>query len=273
MSEIPDDLLEAVLDRLGFERAPSPDEAGLAELYRRWCRSVPFDNTLKLIALHGDGPGSGTALPGMDAEEFLRSWLRHGTGGTCFPSANALHALTSGCGFDSRLVAGSMGDVGDPTHGTTVVTVEEREWLIDTSMLTDEPVRLSHETTTVLEHPVFATSAEPVQEGWLFQFSMPYAEMKMPCRTITPDAVDHPFFVGRFEISRNMGPFNAGPNARLNDDEGVVSYGGGKRFRRTAAMIEESDMALSEICTGLCAEFGLSEEIVDRLAAALAPEA
>lgn len=227
MNGIPDDLLEAVLERLGLEQAPSPDEAGLAELYRLWCRSVPFDNTLKLIALRGDRAGSSPALPGMDAEEFFRSWLQHGTGGTCFPSANALRALASACGFDSRLVAGSMADVGEPTHGTTVVTVGEGEWLADTSMLTDEPVRLSQDAATVLGHPVFAATAEPVQEGWLFQFSMPYADMTMPCRTITPDAVDHSFFVERFEISRDSSPFNAGPNIKLNDEDGVLTFGGG----------------------------------------------
>lgn len=35
-------------------------------------------------------------------------------------------------------------------------------------------------------------------------------------------------------------------------------------------MIEESDLELSETYTGLCEEFGLSEEIMNRLATALA---
>ena len=270
MGDLPPDLAETVLDRFGFDDSPSIDAAGLAELYRRWCRSVPFDNTIKLIALYGEASAPEDSLPGMDAEEFLRSWLAQGTGGTCFPSANALHALALACGFDSRLLAASMADIGEPTHGTTVVTIGEEEWLIDTSMLTDEPLLLSGEDTTSIEHPVFATTAEPVDEGWLFHFSMPYAEMTMPCRTITPEAAEHAFFVERFEISRNMGPFNSGPNAKRNDSGGVIAYGGAKRFRRTAEGIEESDLGDSETFAGLREEFGLSEEIVDRLAEALA---
>lgn len=267
MTELPVDLVDDVLQSMGLRNRPSRDEAGLRELYRGWCRSVPFDNTVKLIALHG-ADGNGDPLPGMDAEEFLRSWLEHGTGGTCFPSANALHELAMACGFESRLVAASMADIGEPTHGTTVVTLDGTDFLVDTSMLTDDLLALSDEPTSI-EHPVYATAAEPVAEGWLFQFSMPYAEATMPCRTIGPAGVDHGFFVERFEISREVGPFNAGPNAKRNDSEGVTAIGGGKRFRRHATGIEESDLSLEDACGTLIEEFGLSEEIVDRLSAAL----
>lgn len=103
MNDLEPDMVESVLERLGFDSAPSIDAEGLTAMYRGWCRSVPFDNTLKLIALHGPGDGP---LPGMDAEGFFRSFLRHGTGGTCWPTTNAIDALARACGFRSRLVAG-----------------------------------------------------------------------------------------------------------------------------------------------------------------------
>jgi N-hydroxyarylamine O-acetyltransferase len=260
MDDLAPDQVERVLDRLGLDTTPAIDVDGLADLYRRWCRSVPFDNTLKLIALNSaeDEP-----LPGMDADDFFRSWLRHGTGGTCWPTASALHALVSACGFTSRVVAASMADTGVPSHGTTIVTVDGIDWLID------EPLQLSTTSETAIDHPVFGTSAQPVPEGWLFQFALPYAVATMPCRTVAPSAVPHDFCVGRYEASREMSPFNHQPSTRRNDGDGVVSYGGGMRYRRTAAGVDESDLSGDLLFDALRDEFAMSEEIVSRLAAAL----
>lgn len=267
MNSLRQHTLEAVLQRLGFSATPSTDLGGLTALYRSWCRSVPFDNTLKLIALHRPESGS---LPGMDAESFFESWLLHSTGGTCWPSNNALFSLTRECGFHSRMVAASMADTGVASHGTTIVTLDDGDWLIDSSMLTDAPLQLSTQTATAIDHPVLATSAEPVPEGWLLQFSLPYAVATMPCRTIAPTAVTHEFCVERFEISREMSPFNQLPCTRRNDAAGVVSYGGGKRYRRTESGVEESDLSGSLVFDALRNEFGMSDEIVAKLQTALA---
>ncbi len=163
---------ERVLEALGFAKRPDPDLAGLEALYRAWCARVPFDNVRKLIALTREDPGP---LPGDTAEDFFAAWLDHGTGGTCWPSANALHALVTSLGFTSRRVAASMWATGEPTHGTTVVTVEGTDHLVDSSMLTDSPLPLSTSSTTTIDDPVFGTTAEPVAEGWLFSFSLPFA--------------------------------------------------------------------------------------------------
>jgi N-hydroxyarylamine O-acetyltransferase len=266
--QLPIDLVEQVLDRLGLADLPSNDRDGLATLYRSWCRSVPFDNTLKLIALHGGG--SEPLLPGMDAGGFLRSWLRHGTGGTCFPSASALHELARSCGFDSRVIIGSMWDLGTPTHGTTVVGIDGTDWLIDSSMLTEEPLPLPVDATSEITHPVFAATAEAVEEGWLLQFSTPYdLDLRVPCRTTSPEGVGHETLVERFEASRQASPFNHSPSTRLNDGTGVISYGGGKRYRRTWSEMEESELTGERLYEALVTEMGLSEEIVQRLSDAL----
>lgn len=266
MDRLAPHLVERVLGRLGFDGVPSLDLDGLRSAYRRWCRSVPFDNTLKLIALHD---GSDGALPGMEPDVFFGAWLEHGTGGTCWPSNKALHAHVTACGFSARQIAASMADTGIPSHGACVVTIEGTDWLLDSSMLTDEPLRLSRDSATIIDHPVFWTSAEPVEEGWLFQFSLPYAAATMPCRTIASAAVNHAFCVERYEASREMSPFNHQPSTRRNDEDGVVSYGGGKRYHRTAAGVEESDLTGGLVFEALHDEFGLSEEIVSRLAQVL----
>jgi len=158
-----------------------------------------------------------------------------------------------------------MADTGVASHGTTIVRLEGSEWLLDSSMLTDRPVPLA-DIETATDHPVFGTTATPVAEGWLLAFPLPFAEATMPCRTIDPGAVTHDLCVERYEVSREVSPFNHQVSTRRNDDAGVVSYGGGKRYRRTPVGIEESDLVGAALATALVDELGMSEEIVTRLA-------
>lgn len=75
MRQLDPQLVERVFARLGMDEAPPVDPAGLRTVYRQWCRSVPFDNTLKLIALHD---GSGGPLPSFP--EFTESAASAGRG-------------------------------------------------------------------------------------------------------------------------------------------------------------------------------------------------
>ncbi len=267
---ISEELLDQVLERLSFSDLHEPDLAGLAALYREWCRRVPFDNVRKLIALSGSEAGS-ALLPGTGAEDFFQAWLRHGTGGTCWPTANALHVLIRGCGFSSRRVAASMAETGEPTHAMTVVTIGESEYLVDSSMLTDSPVELDPARPTRTTHPVFGTEAEPVEEGWRFQFPLPFAEATMSCRTISPDGVDHAYFSERYEISRVFSPFNVNVSTRRNDGDSVISYGGAKRFVRSPAGVDESDLSGDALRAALIEELSMSEEIIHELFCTWAP--
>lgn len=255
--------VEASLAKLRFSSRPRTDAGGLAALYRAWCRSVPFDNVRKLIALRTGAPG---ALPGMDPEDFLTTWLAHGCGGTCWPSATALDALARGVGFDARLVAASMMDTGTPTHGTTIVAVDDDEWLIDSSMLTEVPLHLDLTAPTRTEHPVLAAAATPVPEGWLFTFPLASSEDTLPCRTLGPNRVDPSFAVERFEVSREISPFNDLPTVRRNAAADVALwYGGGRRYERRSTGVRERPLAGADLAAALVDEIGMSEEIVERL--------
>jgi N-hydroxyarylamine O-acetyltransferase len=260
---------ERVLETLGVTSEPDLDLDGLGHLYRAWCACVPFDNIRKLIALAG---GTSDRLPGDSAEDFFASWLQHGTGGTCWPGANALHALAASVGFTSRRVAASMWELGEPTHGTTVVTVDGDDYLLDSSMLTDTPLRLHPDDSTRIDHPVFAATAEPVAEGWRFEFSLPYAPSSIPCRTMGPEAVDHPFFQERYEVSRTSSPFNGQPTVRRNQDGTVCCVGGATLYVRSADGIDECPLDGEALRTCLVERFALSEQIVDTLLSVWTPE-
>src|SRR6476620_7105682 len=83
-------LLSRVISRLELPNTLAIDLAGLTTVYAAWCRSVPFDNVRKMIAIRS---GDNAAMPGLDAADFFENWLANGSGGTCWPSSNALFTL------------------------------------------------------------------------------------------------------------------------------------------------------------------------------------
>src|SRR5688572_175456 len=96
--------LAPVLARLGVDR-PEPDLAGLRRVYAAWCQRVPFDNVLKLVHL---AAGRAGPLPGSTADDFFRSWLAHGAGGTCWAGNGALHDLLAALGFAATRATATM---------------------------------------------------------------------------------------------------------------------------------------------------------------------
>ena len=136
-----DELVEEVLARLAVER-PAPDLAGLRSVYASWCRSVPFDNTLKLIhTVEGlSGP-----LPGSTAESFFGKWLEHGTGGTCWAGNGGLYELLAELGFVVERALATMlprPDLQGPNHGSVIVTIDGSRYIADASILSGEPIRI-----------------------------------------------------------------------------------------------------------------------------------
>src|SRR3569623_1096960 len=84
------DLLLRVTERLGIPGDVNTDLDGLRTVYRAWCSNIPFDNIRKMISLRS---GEDVKLAGLDARDFFENFLANGTGGTCWPSSNALYAL------------------------------------------------------------------------------------------------------------------------------------------------------------------------------------
>lgn len=250
-------LRDRVLERLALPGVPSRDLAGLDALYRAWCRAVPFDNVRKMIALRrGDAP-----LPGIDADEFLRRWLDDGTGGTCWPAANALHALATALGFDVARIAGSMRDSGHVNHGSVCARVDGERWLVDPSMLHEAPVPLDR-GTVVGSDPVFRVEVEPVDDGHLMWSELPPGDGPLVCRLFAP-GVSHAFFAARYEASRARSAFNDRLYARCNRPGMLLVLHGALRGVKTASGLAVRALSRDDLLASLRDEFGVSGRTID----------
>jgi N-hydroxyarylamine O-acetyltransferase len=263
MSAISPGLVERVLAKLGFAAEPGIDRRGLEQLYAAWCRSVPFDNVRKRIALLEDRPGP---LPGALPGDFLEAWLEHGTGGTCWPSSNGLHAIVRACGFDVRRVSASMFERNDHNHGSLVVRLAGEELLVDSSIQNGAPIPLRRGAETRLDDPVHPIRVEPVEASFRIHWGMPQSRDTMPCR-LMDDPVDEAFYLERYEISRGYSVFNNALYARRNFPGRLVSFVGNTRHEKTASGVASRSLAAAELRAALVEELGHSETIVARLRA------
>lgn len=205
--------IDEIVDRLELGGRPALDADGLATVYRAWCRRVPFDNLRKIVARHFVLP----EIPGIDPLDFFSAWQLTGAGATCWGSNNALHALLHGLGFDARLRAASMFD-GDINHATTVVRVDETDWLVDTAVHSDRPLPLVAGQAATVDHEGYRTSVRPDPDGWLLDCPTPDPSFALPCRL--HGAITHAETEAANEKSRDWSPFNNGICAQINDEGG-----------------------------------------------------
>ena len=250
-----------VAARLDLDATLPLDLVGLRRLYAAWCRNVPFDNVRKLIALRTGDTGD---LPGGDAEDFLENFLRHGTGGTCWSSSNALFELVASYGFNARRVAGSMRDLGVPGHGSVKVRIDDADWLVDSSMLMMYPIPIG-DVLHVDRHPVFGVEVEPIDGTHVLWFDTPPYDEYFPCRLLL-DPVDHAFYLERYEISRTKGPFNHHLSVRYNRGDARTVLQGHTRHRKTTAGVQSDALTRDELCAALRDDVGMSEDIVSQWA-------
>jgi N-hydroxyarylamine O-acetyltransferase len=248
-----------LLERLGLSAVPSLDIDGLTATYGAWCRSVPFSNLTKLIALRSQPREQ--PLPGIDAVEFLERYLIHGVGGTCWTSSNALYTLLAAIGFDARRVAGSMRDNGRVSHASVKVRFGESDWLVDSSMLTNIPLPLG-EDTFVSSDPVFSAEVEAVDGTHVIWTDLPPNATYLPCRLLV-DPAEHSFYVERWEASRERSPFNERAYARTNLGGDMLVLSANTRIRKSAGGVETAELTPQQLCESLRDEFGVSGEYVD----------
>lgn len=206
--------LETLLGLLGMTDRPSIDAVGLRTTYSAWCRAIPFDNLQKLIALRADVP----VLPGMKSDGFFASWEADGTGGTCWATNNALHDLLGEIGFDAALWSASMFD-GPANHGTTIVTIGDQRWIVDTAIHGDVPAPLIEGETTTVTHAGYQTNVRHDDNGHIVDHPTPDPGFVIPCRILSP--MEYYEAVEANERSKTWSPFNDGVMAAINDPTGV----------------------------------------------------
>lgn len=261
-------LARRALERLGFAAPPPVDLDGLSAVYRAWCTRVPFDNTRKMIALRTGARGP---LPGIYADDFFASWLAHGTGGTCWPSGNALFTLLEAAGFAVRRVGASMRDQGVVSHASGKVRIDERDWLVDSSMLVNTPLPLGS-GVHLGGDLVWPVEVEAVDGTHVIWWQAPPNAAYMPCRLLLDPAPFQEYFDG-YERSRERSPFNQRLYARINRPGELIVLLGHTRFSRTAAGVVSRDLTADELLRALREDIGLSENLVTSWAACGAVEA
>jgi len=266
---LPAPLVQTVLRRLGHWEPPAVSFEGLSKLYEGWCRGVSFDNVRKLVALFSGAEGE---LPGARPDEFFEAWLEHGPGGTCWPAAGALAALLEACGFSVVRATGSMFDLGEPNHGLCLVELEGRRWLVDPSMLTEQPIPL--EPGRYGDHVPVEIEGQPESARiWFTSGSQPELVL---CRVLEL-GVGAERFAERYEASRGQGPFNRLLYFRRNLPDRVVVLRGRTKFVHDVTGLNTWELNEAEL-TKTLGRFGVSQPLLAQfvssgaLAASLAAE-
>ena len=266
------DLVEQVLQKMGFSRPPNIDFDGLSAVYGRWCRKVPFDNIQKRLFYAGPAEGP---VPGHNSTDFFQKWLTYGTGGTCWANSHAMHDLLAALGFDVVRCAGTMlssPDAVGPTHGTVIATLDHRRYLVDGSMLTEKPVPVEDGITLEPRHPAERIRVEHRESCWHVFWHSAHRPDGIWCRI---ERIDVPLadFNQYHERTRTSSRFNFSLYVRLNQPSNTTTIAFGERvvigsdehLSRTTLSDEERTQSLVE-------DFGIVEELAARLPADEVPE-
>ena len=260
---LPANMIEPILAKLGFSQRPEPTPDSLRDLYSRWGRKVPFDNVRKLIHMR-----SGTAgpLPGSTPEDFFTAWLTHGTGGTCWAGSGALHSLLTALGFHARRGIATMLAAPDlpPNHGTLMVTFGSQRYLVDTSILHDEPILLD-DTDSVVTHPAWGVRAFLRNGQWHINWRPLHKTDGFECRVERFGATADEYNK-LYAATRSWSPFNYQVSARVNQTDSVTGLGFGQAVTlHRDGSVTNAPATHQERMRILVEEIGLSGEIVSQL--------
>lgn len=264
-STLPPDLIENILLRLGLRQRPDATPESLAQLYHSWCRSVPFDNILKLVHLRKGLPGP---LPGTTAENFFQSWLATGAGGTCWAGANALHALLTSLGFHAERGISTMMAAPDipPNHGTVRVNFGGHSVLVDSSILHDEPLPLAGSGIFPAGGPASRVNLQHSEdESVIVNWRPLHQPDGFDCRLGSFGAT-HDQYAAIYEATRGWSPFNYQLTARINRGDVVT----GVSFGKAVTLFADREPVVREIVHDeririLIEDIGISQELAELL--------
>jgi arylamine N-acetyltransferase len=270
MAALEASLVDRTLARLGIDR-PASDRDGLARLYAAWGENVAFDNVQKRVWLaEGRGP-----MPGDDPSIFFRDFLAHGTGGTCWASSSALHALLRALGFEAQRAAGAMMLGGGPptedrrgTHGTVLCKVDGEMFLVDTHVLTTRPLPFRTSETTAIDGVGWARLEPDEPAGGMRLHFENYGRRTGVSCLLHSAHVDDAFCTERHLRSETQSGFNEKTFLRRRRSPNALVVISGTTHREVKPSgVHESEFASRAERDQLLCDLGLSEEIVGRLPA------
>ncbi len=261
-------LVDQVLQKLGFSNHPNADIDGLSALYGRWCRNIPFDNIQKRLFYSGPAEGP---IPGHDSTDFFQKWLDYGTGGTCWATTHGMHDLLAALGFNVVRGAATMltsPDAVGPTHGTTVVSLDGRQYLVDGSMLTERPVPIEEGEFRGTGHPAERIRIEHREGLWHVLWYSAHRPDGVWCRIEKID-VPKSEFNQYHERTRTFSRFNFSPYVRLNHPTTTQTIVFGEKVSiQSDGQLSRAALSDEGRIQCLVEEFGIAEE----LAAVLPPD-
>lgn len=263
-AELAPDLLERVLNGLGFSAMPTPDLAGLQEVYAAWCRHVPFDDIRKLIHVRRQDSG---ALPGDTAQDFFEAWLKYRTGGTCWAGNGALYSLLVTLGFAAQRGVATMLVAPEvpPNHGTVSVALDGQRYMVDASILHSAPLLLDESQTTTVVHPAWGVQCVKREQRWHIAWRALHKPEGLDCR-IEQLSASREEFRERHERTRPWSPFNYELHARLILGEAIVGIAGGQRVAfEPSGAVSQTPLQGDARQRVLIDELGIKEEIVHLL--------
>lgn len=256
------DLVSRILAKLELLEKPSLDLPGLRSLYSSWCRHVPFDNLRKLIHLKMNDK---RPLAGDDPVDFFESWLKDGTGGTCWAGNGALYTLLKSLGFNaSRGVATMMAAPNlPPNHGTVAVDCNSKTYIVDASILHLEPLPL--EPGAKIDHPTCGVRLHQVDGYWQISWRPMHMPGGLECR-INYIGASLEDFKKHHEETRSWSPFNYELYFRAVHRDRVLGIAHGKYLELTGnGVLAGEKLSTQERNLVLMREFGIGEAIIKEL--------
>ncbi|XIH65368.1 hypothetical protein C1N59_17670 [Pantoea sp. SGAir0183] len=252
--------IERVMEKLRIPRPPEPTLEGLGELYRAWCRYVPFDNIRKRI---DSTSNTIKPLPGANPHDFFSHWLANGTGGTCWAGHGALYALLKHFNFPvqygiSTMLSAHPASFNSPGHGTLLVPLDNETYVIDATMLHGAPLPLREWQSN---HSVWGTRVHFSEGHWCINWK-PLGRPWLDCRLLESDAVEAEY-TRRHELSRDNSRFDGSLLIRLAGNNTITGIVKGELIIRDSDGKEiHSTLSHDEQCKMLIEHFGINEETV-----------
>jgi N-hydroxyarylamine O-acetyltransferase len=117
-------VIDALLARIGLDRAPAADAGGLRVLHRAYLARMPYEDLA--VQLGETGP--------LDEAALAQRVLHDGRGGYCFELNTLLAALLRGAGFAVTHHQAVVGGEGPTNHMALVVHLDGERWLADAGL-------------------------------------------------------------------------------------------------------------------------------------------
>ena len=252
---------EKVIERFGFSAKPEPTLDNLNRLYKAWCRGVGYDNILKRVYYAAGDTGP---FPVMNPNDFVSTWIKHGTSGSCWPTAEALFNILLKTGYDVERVSCEMLNCGDPmrpNHGTCFVHIDGSVYVVDTGVVSEEVLQLVEGQDTKTSSKAFGIWSKGDGHVW---WRPSHSTQNIEIAMIDRDC-GYEYFAHRYEKTKEFSLFNHSLYVRKNKDDGIITYGRGNVIRvDPAGEMSVTPIDPEGVPALLIEEMGLSEEIVSK---------